>query len=189
METVTLTPAFDALVSVTLGGRKVYYTTSNGGMFSAARGDRQSAFEAGQPLQTADDSEGGFGAYVVDTDDLVYYPRRAGAGTELVTARLLSTGFSGPGERVRDVSVAGGEDWDPVLNGAQTSLFFVSGGDIPGVPVFVTRRRTRAEAFSGRTRVPELEDAANDHVSWVSEDECVVYLTRSSHIFMATRPR
>jgi hypothetical protein len=83
--------------------------------------------------------------------------------------------------------VAGAEDYSPILNTSQTNLYFVS--ERAGVPHFwASRRSSKAVAFAPPTQLTELDEPANDAITWVADDDCELLLNRSSHVYLVRRP-
>lgn len=189
--TVSITPAASLALAVTVNGLKLYYYAQGGQFSVTTRPDRQSAFGVGRAL--SEDPASDFLTMVVESDDLSYYSRvRPGGGTELeiVRAPLLVTGVStGAVEVVPNLDHPGIDDWNPVLTPNQLAIYYSVGPDSPSVQQWVSRRPSKQAQFGAPVRVPELEDPANDQISWVSDDECVVYLNRSTHVSMAERPK
>jgi hypothetical protein len=188
IETLTFNPAGLGIAAVTVGGLKLYYHAA-GGLHVVSRPERNSPFGAATAIDS--DDQQFFAVHIVDSDDFAYYDKpKAGAGSEigLFLAPVLISGISSAAP-VPNLDLPGVDDWDPILNANQTSIIFASGPDSPSVQTMVARRATKQAPFGAPIRVPELEGPANDHVSWVSNDECVVLLQRSSHVFMAQRGR
>jgi hypothetical protein len=191
VSTVAITPAISVVLSVTVNGLKLYYYAQGGQFSVTTRTDRQTAFGMGKALN--EDPQSDFLTTVVESDDISYYSRiKPGGGTEIeiVRAPLLVSGVStGTVEVVPNLDHPGMDDWDPVLTPNQLAIYYSVGPDSPSVQQWVARRTATGQTpFGPPVRVPELEDAANDHISWVSNDECVVYLNRSTHVSMAQRP-
>jgi len=191
VRTITTNPPIGGLVSVTVSGLKIYYHADNTSntLLVATRADRETAAFVNGRTITSDPLF--FSIFIVESDDFAFYDKPKPSSTEirLVRAPLLSSGVStNQAVAVANLDRPGEDDWDPALSGDQKTIFFMSGPDGPGVQQWMARRNTITEDFGTPIRVPELEDQANDHVSWVSNDECIVYLTRSAHIYSSKRP-
>lgn len=63
-----------------------------------------------------------------------------------------------------------------------------TGGSVRGAR-YVSHRASRLAPWGKPVRVPELEDLLNADIAFVSDDDCVVYITRGTHTSMATRGR
>jgi hypothetical protein len=186
---IATNPGIGGLTSVTVNGLKIYYVADTTQQFTVAtRTDRRGAFTNGKTIMR--DAAGFFGTFVVESDDWAYYDRIKNGTVEiqLLKAPLLVSGIaSNIAEPVPNLDRPSSDDWDPVLSPDQLTIFFMSGPDSPTVQQWMARRTSTQVNFGPPMRVQELEDTANDHVSWVSNDECVVYLTRSAHIYTAKR--
>ena len=94
-------------------------------------------------------------------------------------------------------------DTYPAVTPDELSIYWASDRVQPanagGFDVFVSHRATKADGFSGATNVTELNTTDNDRPSWISPNECVMYLsserpttgdagTGEQHIWFAKRP-
>jgi hypothetical protein len=183
-----MNPGPAGFLALTAAGRKLYFWNLNQN-YRAGRASTSVNF--GAPV-TYSSPSGAPWSFIVDADDTVYYARYAEGGSErfIVRAPFDSNGYSG-GTDVPNVHVAGYGDNRPVLNKSETVMYF--GSNRPGGKglddVWVARRTTKQDEFGPGIHVRELATADPDYVTWVSDDDCIVYLDRASHIYIAKRPR
>lgn len=80
-------------------------------------------------------------------------------------------------------------DERPILNTTETALYFSS--NRPGgkglADIWVSRRQSKQGEFGAPVHVPELSTEEPDQITWVSDDECRVFLDRASHVYLARR--
>lgn len=186
--TDTMVPSPDGFLSLTAGGKKLYFWTLESN-HRATRADTSSAFGA----PSAFDVKGGPAPHVVDADDTAYFARYEGDATVVRRIRRASVntnGFSNTSSYVPNVWVDGASDGNPVLNRSETIMYFSS--NRPGgrglADVWVARRPSKQDEFGPGTHVRELSTDEPDQVTWVSDDDCVVMLDRASHVYVARRP-
>lgn len=185
-------------LSLSAGGRKLYYwllegtTNAQPKVFVATRGGPGEAFGAGQFFSVPN----GRPIFVVESDDVGYVAIiETPAGGNVINETIKSGPLTGGSlinltdvPRVNDIDAY---DAVPVLNADQTALYFRSGRQpsLGSDDVWVAHRESKLAAWGEPEHVVELSSAALESVSWVSNDECVVLLDRSKHVFMARRPQ
>jgi len=184
---LTITP--DGFLSLTAGGLKLYYWTINTNYKTTRASASLDTFTEPSKYDVASGPQ----AHFVESDDLAYFSKLEGdAGFEKFLKRgsVNTGGFSFTATTVPNVHQAGFSDQTPVLNSTETSLYF--GSNRPGgrglADVWVSRRQTKQVEFGAPVHVPELSTDEPDQVTWVSDDECVVFLDRASHVYTARRP-
>jgi hypothetical protein len=192
IETMPMSPTPDGFLSLSANGLKLYYWTIDQN-FRATRAGTSQAF--GTP--SSFDVRSGPAPFVVAADDTAYfsvYQAVDGGGFSqdkvIKQGTLRTSGFSSISSPVANIHVAGAYDGVPVLDVTERVLYFAS--NRPGgkglADVWVARRASKQLDFGAPLHVPELSTDLPDQVTWVSEDECEVFLDRSSHIYRARRP-
>lgn len=189
--TIDLPTTPDGFLSLTASGLKLYYWTADTNFRTTRPSVTVDTFAA----PTRYDVASGPRAHFVDADDVAYFAKPEGDGafeTFLKRAPVTTNGFSSKPTTVPKVHMAGSSDDNPVLNRAETALYFSSnrpGGFSTVVSdIWVARRPDKQADFGAPVHVPELSTANPDQVTWVSDDECVVFLDRASHVYTARRP-
>ncbi len=190
VENLPLTPTPDAYLSLTAGGLKLYFWTLES-PYRATRLGTNDMFG----IPTKFDVASGPGMFVVNADDFAYfakYENMDGGGTERFIRRgaLSTSGFSSTSVIVPNIHRAGSNDDRPILNTSETVMYFAS--NRPGgkglADIWVSRRSSKSEELGAPVHVPELSTEKVDGVTWVSDDECEVFLDRANHIYHARRP-
>lgn len=187
--TIGLPTTPDGFLSLTAGGLKLYYWTV-GNNFKMTRASAN-IDTFGTPAKY--DVTSSPQAHFVESDDVAYFSKLEGdSGFEKFLKRgsVNTNGFSFTSTTVPSVHLAGFSDQYPVLNATETALYFSS--NRPGgrglADVWVARRQNKQAEFGAPVHVPELSTDEPDQVTWVSDDECVVFLDRASHVYTARRP-
>lgn len=188
--TILMNPKFLLLQSITQNGNKIYYIPDNSDLVtrSSTRADKNSAWNPGVKVDEPGTSDNIFYA---DGDDIVYLDAfKSGTSGErnLFTATLSGGVISTSFQPIPVTDQAGVTEWHPVVNSSQTNLYFLRGDD-PNARVFRAHRATKGAAWEAPTAEPILDGADGDAPSWVSEDDCVIYLDRDTISFMAVRPK
>jgi hypothetical protein len=192
IETTPMSPTPDGFLSLSANGLKLYYWTIDQN-FRATRAGSNQVF--GTP--SSFDVKSGPAPFVVAADDTAYFSvyqasDAGGVSQDKVIKQgtLRTSGFSSISSPVANIHVAGTYDSVPVLDVTERVLYFAS--NRPGgkglADVWVARRASKQLDFGAPLHVPELSTDLPDQVTWVSEDECEVFLDRSSHIYRARRP-
>lgn len=197
--TESLTPDAISLSALVLGGKKLYYwsfdTSGASGTIAtfnnaATRPALGTAFSPGQKLGGIDRA-----ITATESDDSAYWSDveiiDALADQLLVQSNLQGNSIVGRNE-LPGLHHVPSLDTSPVISPNQLVLYFASQRSIPGAlgsdDVYRTRRASRAEPFDAPVNVTELNSTTVDEPSWVSDDDCVILLTRSRHILIAQRP-
>lgn len=188
--TISLPTTPDGFLSLTAGGLKLYYWTV-GNNYKTTRASA-SIDTFGIPAKY--DVTSSPQAHFVESDDVAYFSKIEGDGgfeKFLKRGSVNTNGFSFTSTTVPSVHLAGFSDQYPVLNALETALYYSS--NRPGgrglADVWVARRQSKQAEFGAPVHVPELSTDEPDQVTWVSDDECVVFLDRASHVYTARRPR
>jgi len=185
---IAVMPTPDGFLSLTAGGLKLYFwTTTN--IYKTTRASVDATF--GTPSTW--DVPGGPAPFVVDSDDVAYFSRFEGDATlvrRILRGRITGTGFGSVISYVPNIWVDGAQDQNPILNASETALYFSStrAGTIGLADIWVAHRPTKADEFGAAIHVRELSTDAPDTLTWISDDECVAYLDRASHVYVAKRP-
>jgi len=109
------------------------------------------------------------------------------------TRANTSSPFGAPVE-IGELNTTFNED-DFTLTPDQLAIYFASNRTGANYEVYVARRSTKADGFGTPTLLTELTAPEQDWATWVSADECVLYMgsdrtgSEGSHdIWVATRP-
>lgn len=131
-------------------------------------------FDAGQPFETVDGAE------------LWFASSRAPqlGGRDLWRATWDGVRYTNP-QHVDGLS-SGGEDWWPMLSDDGLTLYFASNGG-QGFDIYRAHRVARNAPFAAPVRVDALNTAGDDFASWLSPDDCRLYLTQGPALLVATR--
>lgn len=184
--TDSMTPGAQGFLSLTAGGKKLYFWTINQN-YRAGRASTTGTF--GTPATYS--SPTAPWTFVVESDDTAYFAKYAEGGGERFIHRAAfdSSGYN-TSQEVPNIHVAGAADSRAVLNASETIMYFAS--NRPGGrgldDVWVARRASKQDEFGPGTHVRELSTPDPDYVTWVSDDDCVVMLDRASHVYVAKRP-
>jgi hypothetical protein len=183
--TEAMTPRPEGFLSITAAGKKLYFWTV-GQNYRAVRAGTSDAF--GAPATYSSPSAPW--TFVVSSDDTAYFAKYGDGATErfIHRASIDNSGFFAS-TAVPNIHVAGANDSRAVLNASETVMYFAS--NRPGGrgldDVWVARRASKQEEFGPGTHVRELSTDDPDYVTWASDDDCVVYLDRASHVYRAQR--
>jgi hypothetical protein len=188
-----MSPPPDGYLSLSANGLKLYFWTIDWN-YRATRASTSATF--GTP--SSFDVKSAPAPFVVAADDTAYFsvyqPVGGGGAPQdkvIKKGALRTSGFSSIASQVPNVHTAGSYDNDPVLDVSERVLYFAS--NRPGgkglADVWVARRASKQLDFGAPLHVPELSTDLPDQVTWVSADECEVFLDRSSHIYRARRPK
>lgn len=133
----------------------------------------------GQPFETADGQE------------LWFSSSRSPSvgGQDLWVATWSGSGFADPVHM--DALSSPAEDWHPALSADRLTVYFEStrgGADSQGgYDMYSAHRATVHDPFSAPTPIAELDTALDEHVTWLSPDNCRLYYTSGDAILVATR--
>lgn len=186
--TIGLPTTPDGALSLTASGLKLYYWTVGSNYKTTRVSINVDTFV----LPSKYDVTSGPQAHLVASDDMAYFSKVEGdAGFEKFLKRATANtgGFSLTATTVPNVHQATFSDDHPVLNTTETALYFSS--NRPGgkglADIWVSRRQSKQGEFGAPVHVPELSTDEPDQITWVSDDECRVFLDRASHVYVATR--
>lgn len=189
VETMPATPSPDGALSLTAAGLKLYYWTIDSN-YRATRASTGSSFGTPAVFDVASAPM----PFVVAADDMAYFSKIEGDGASdrvLKRGSVTTFGFSSGAVTVPIPHVPGTRDDRPILNTRETVMYFTS--DRPGgkglADVWVSRRASKSDELGAPAHVPELSTDEPDSVTWVSDDECEVFLDRASHVYVARRPK
>ena len=168
------TSAEERAPSMAANGLRLVYTLGLH-LAEATRATTTSSFAAPNLLDTLNSGvEEGDAFLAADGVETWFASRRAGDWDVYVSTRLPS-GADAPPVRVDEVSVGGVIDGAPVLSFDRRSLFFTS-RRLNEDNIFVAERGDVAKPFGAPRPVAELNSAFTDRPSWISADECVIYI-------------
>lgn len=193
VETIPMSPPPDGFLSLSANGLKLYFWTIDWN-YRATRATTSDVF--GTP--SSFDVKSAPAPFVVAADDTAYFsvyqPVDGGGIAQdkvLRMGALRSSGFSSLSAPVPNLHVAGAYDSNAVLDVTERILYFAT--NRPGgkglADVWVARRASKQLDFGAPLHVPELSTDLPDQVTWVSADDCVVFLDRASHVYRARRPK
>lgn len=185
-ETFPLDPSPQGFVSLTAGGLKIYFWRTDWN-YRASRPSVGSVF--GTPAKY--DVASGPMAFVVDADDTAYFAKleEGGADRTIRKASANTSGYSLTSQVVPNLHVPGASDQYPVLNQSETVIYFSSNraGGKGLADIYVARRNDKLSDFGTPKHVPEVSTDEPDQVTWVSDDDCELFLDRANHIYLAKR--
>ena len=114
-------------------------------------------------------------------------------GLDIWHAGSVSTGFAPPSPEAELSSQA--SDYYPTLSADRLTIYFASTRSASGVKggfdIWSSHRSTVSDGFPAPTLVDELNTTGDDHVTWLSADNCRIYGTStnsgSNQLFVAER--
>ena len=133
--------------------------------------------------------------YVLPSGKAIWFDVYTGVGdTEIYRSAVGPAGF-GAREKILGVGSAAVDAY-PVVTPDELTLYFASNrvdalmsGDYD---VYVATRPSTGDSFGPPTILPVLNGTGADFPTWISRDECVLYLTRrvagSLDIYTSVRP-
>lgn len=138
--------------------------------------------------------------FVTASNAAVYARFRTEGGADKLLGRATNNGIGASAFQViPNVQIADASSESPVLNASETKLYFTAtrtGEEFTRMgDVYVATRASKSAEFGAPKRVDELSiPLQDDTVTWVSDDDCEVFLTRAagsveSKIYNARRPR
>jgi hypothetical protein len=129
---------------------------------------------------------------------LLYFASQRGTSYDLYVSTRGSDGKYGSAQLLTELSTA---DYDahPRVTADGLTMYWSSmrtdGGAQGGADIWKATRASRAGAFGTPRRVAELNTSANESPTWVSADDCVMYLQSNraggagdQDIWVATKP-
>jgi WD40-like Beta Propeller Repeat len=166
-------------------------------LFVATRGTPTGMFDAPRLIPSVSSTADDVHPYVrADGTELWFSSDRTGtAGVrDIYRAALAADGTVGPPARVVELATAL-EDSSPVISDDGLVLYFGSerAGGSGSRDIWIARRASPTEAFGTPTNVAELNTDSDDIPTWLSADQCRLYLTSGRingtprDIFFATR--
>ena len=122
----------------------------------------------------------------------LYFVSNRDGDSDIYRAPRMGTTAFGTPVRVDDVSVVGANESDPVLSFDERTLYFGSNRNTGDIDIYEATRATTAEPFGGVRRVSELSSTTTDGPSWLSQDNCRLYMSSSilgtPDVYVATKP-
>lgn len=181
--------------TVTADGLTLFFSTgSSPQIWQATRATTSAEF--GAPAAVANvNVVGNQGTPYVRPDGSALY--FSGGTPKLHLHRSTSSGgvFGAP-EALTTLTSAG-DEFDPVTNQSDLVIYFASNRVDPsakgGLDIWMSRRTSTSVPFPAPTNVSELNTGGWDAPTWLSDDECTLYLIAdrngSKDVFVTTRPK
>jgi hypothetical protein len=105
--------------------------------------------------------------------------RAGGAGMHDVYVSEITSGTLGTPARVASLS-SSSDDWMPTLSVDRLTIYVTSGASAPGtkggLDIWSSHRASTSDPFPAPAPVGELNSSANDVATWLSADNCRLYL-------------
>jgi hypothetical protein len=190
---------FSAYPSVTAGGLDLFVQLvvgpGNYGVFHTSRQTPNGPFSL--PVTPAmTDSPGFDGQPYVAPDGTELYWVHGDAGSNVATDIWVGQNSGGTyngGMLDGGVNAVPGSQRAPVITTDKLTLYYAQHGDDGGVDdIYAAKRASPSDAFGAGAPVSELNSTAADAPTWISSDECVIYLqsdrTGVLRIYRAARP-
>jgi len=121
--------------------------------------------------------------YVTPSGDALYFHTTRSGTQALFWAERIGSSFEGA-EPVPIESSSGpsGPPACPVVSPDELTLYFAAYSDsVSGGDIWMATRATKAEPFGALSLLQDINTAANEVPSYVSEDGCRLYFDRNSH--------
>jgi hypothetical protein len=181
--------------TITGDGNTAYYVTDLGTsgdhMYKATRSSSLAGF-SGNTLMPAP-IVSGTQPFVVEDGSALYYTDGSGSLSRIARADL--TGSSPTVVDLPLVVPSGTNVGIPAVNASETVLYFSLWTTYASYDIWASSRATASDPWGTPALVSELSSSDADFPSWVSPDDCMVYLTRAAangdataQIFVAVRP-
>jgi hypothetical protein len=167
-------------------------TRGDGGLFGAVASDVPGINQPG-----AFDGN----VYGTPAGDSVYFlSDRDGGGHIYRSALGDAGGFETPKKLAELASSGAGEgEGSPVVTADERTIYFASNrkdlGGTGSADIYMATRASSSQTFGNVARITELATSGEDEPSWISPDNCRLYLTyrpdtsSPTGIYVATRPR
>lgn len=122
---------------------------------------------------------------------VVFSSTRSG-NPDLFVSYADETGALGAPRALTELNTPGAQETDPVISADGLTIYFARGGSERDV--YVARRAKVSDPFGAPAAVGDVNTAADDRPSWISADDCVLYLSKadsatSDHLYVAQRGR
>lgn len=195
------TPPLTGLVLSAVGLKLYYYTCTGTSPLVCenrvtTRASLDETFPATGSRQVAAPSEIQIDLFATSNDDTVYYSALiadGGGHTAIFRAPLNANGANfGLQQQVKNLHMDGTDDDTPILNESETAMYLSStrpgGGGGLGYDIWVSRRASKGADWGLPVYVPELSATGTDTISWVSSDDCEIYVSRADHVYLGRRP-
>lgn len=181
-------------------GLSFYFTRQPmlGELFGTKRTSTTLTFEAPQRIAFAA-SQNVFGAFISQSGERVYYVRRSTtlSDDKIYVADHLANNSLGAESALDEINAGGGVNTAPVLSPDERTIYFATNRSpsLGGLDVYRATRSTPTGAFGAAQHMAEVSSAVADYPSWVSADDCTLYLhgKLQGHpdegIFVANRPQ
>lgn len=192
--TEVLSPGASELGSLVLGGQKLYYfvvDTSGPSLVTSvfwASRKAGGAFSPGTKFNTIDRP-----VHVTEQDDSVYWAVNEvidGAGNELIhRGNVVGNAMTGE-TTLTSTHFFPSLDDNPVASRNELILYFSSTrpGGLGASDIWRSTRASKSEDWGEAVNAGEVNSSTVDKPSWVSDDDCVLYLDKARHISIARRP-
>jgi hypothetical protein len=170
-----------------------------GDLYVTGRATTSAAFPVGTIVTGVNSSLDDLDPFITDDGTALYFDSaRDGTALHLYVAlRQASTSFGAP--QVLTVLNTQTVDGHPVVSHDGLTIYWSStrtdGGAQGGTDIWSATRSSTAGAFANPTRVADLSSTANESLSWISPDGCLVLLQSdraggvgAQDIYQAVRP-
>jgi hypothetical protein len=173
--------------------------SSNKHVARATRPNLTSHFGAASAVASLDLANSSQGPSVLPDGSAIYFVA-SNPSFDIFTAKLGASDFDPP-QPVTKVNQSSSNEVNPVISGDDLRLYFASDrlGGQGGTDIWVARRKTANVDWDPPVLVSALNSSSGEGPTWVSEDDCRIYLqsdrptndatSGSSNIWQATRPK
>lgn len=175
--------------AITGDGLTLFFTreTASAAIYRATRTNAIDPFGAGS-LILDETPTLVFGAFLTEDGARVYFAKRAmGGQDDLFVAPVPGAGSIVGATAVSELNVSANKDTAPVVSRDELTIYFASDRPAAGkvgsdLDVWVARRAVKTAPWNPPQRVVELASAADDIPSFISADDCRLYLFGSRQV-------
>lgn len=188
--TIVMSPKVDYLHAITKDGLRMFYAAdgAGNGTMVASRVSRTGTWSNGnaitEPAKTGDSFE-------ANSEEIIFLDVFT-SGSSSGESNLWTTTFKTTNqmdtflEKLNPLDEVGSNEWGPVVNASLTNLYFMR-DTATDSKIMVSHRPAGSGSWPAPVEEPTLR-GQNAYVNWVSDDDCVIYLSRQGKIVSATRP-
>jgi hypothetical protein len=126
------------------------------------------------------------------TNELYFTSNRGNGNFHIYRATDNGAGYVSPG-KVAEINAPSVNDGDPALSADGLTLYWRSdrAGNGNGFDIWTATRPSLAEKFANLAIVPNVNSAADDGPSWLSPDDCRMYISSAragtNDVYVSTR--
>lgn len=194
----TMTGVPDRDPAITGDGLTIVFTSSRGGgtdwdLYSATRPSRTQPFATAQKIVELTTTSADWGPFITSDGLGLYFI----IGSDLAVSHRATTSsaWTAPGTMLTPLNTASNE-FEPAVTADELTIFWTSDRNDAGtlgLNIWKATRATKTDAFGSPAPVTELNGDGDDIPSWVSADQCVMFLTRTNgaagwDLYVATKP-